>query len=255
MGDGIGSKISCFTTGILALIFLILFFYDRFIKKAQSYTNKAFELTKKFGDAKLECVCVEDIQHGSKYLVYYLLEEDAQFDSSKKIEKVYCNIFNKPKDKWKIEKRVHMILDQMPYEKIFINYTDKSTEEFMSYREKDKIRKRDQANKEKDRGDIEAIKDLLIDKDVRIVCHKTNSNHSEDKLCIYILYVDSKDEKAKTKYFSLFEYPEEEKERGDRRARNYLAMLEKETIIEDSPISYNDFNGKIEWIWEMKKEE
>ena len=237
----------------------------KFVTTINENKRQAFRLTKAFGDCELKCVCVEDIEEGNNKLTFYILEKGAEQDSTKKMKNLMEDLmigdsffYKTPKEKHRLFVRAHKILDQMPYGHIDIDHTHETTEKFMSIREEDRVRRIDEKNEKYDLDNSEAIKKYVEDTDVRIVCHEKKGETSfELDEYYYYLYVDYGNNQ-KTEYVDLFGYPKKQKERGDKRARRFLLMLGKSVVLEDSPISFNDFyatNGEeIKGVWEITSE-
>lgn len=246
-----------FITVLSGCLFFVLLFgslYHQSKKdEKEKQKKKALELTEFFKESVLECVCFEEtvFDKGVNKIVhnleYQLLEKEAQFDSTKRIETMLE--FSSPSSNYleKGDKEAEKILQHMPY-MLRITHTSKTKESYYAERKTDEFNRSEEHNKQYDIDYTSVYRDWLLDKDVSIYRFKDTYEcdlndgrkqqpETEFKYFLRVVFKNN----STTKYIPLFDYEEEHVEYGDKRAQKYLSLLNKEVIIENSDIPYDVF--------------
>lgn len=121
---------------LLPCVYYLFYYLPRQGEKKDNQ-NKAFELTKEIGNKNIRCVSVITTFNGKTGRAFYILEENAENDSTKYCVELEEGWDNSAHTIEEARKKVNEIIEFMPYH-LWIEDLQVSRKEFFQPREDDK---------------------------------------------------------------------------------------------------------------------
>ena len=218
---------------LVGLLGYYCLFYVSNKEQEEKHTKKAFEITKKIGDQNVRCVSVKTTLCDKPGRAFYLLEEGAETDSTKRYELLDEGWENSAHSVEEARQNAYSIIRHMPY-KVWIEELDVTRYDFFLPRVRDKKYLSLQQAKERDQKRIDYY--FWLDFEGLEICiERYVQSYVEGRQKYqdywYLMKVGT-DEDAK--YIALFNYLTDDIDYANERVRNYITYFNRMHKLEHS---------------------